>query len=64
MADRHFSELEVRHMLSVASALRRDVVPARWIITTRHRRKAWEAIVEPDPTAQLLVVISAYRVEP
>ena len=64
MADRNFSEIEIRRMLSVASGLRRDVLPGRWIVGTRHRRKAWEVIVEPDPTAQLVVVITAYPVEP
>ena len=40
MAERDFSEIEVRRMLSVASSFRADVVPGRWIIETRHRRKA------------------------
>jgi len=64
MADRNFSEIVVRRMLSVASALRQDVVPGRWIVETRHRRKPWEVIVEPDSDIQLLVVITAYPVEP
>lgn len=64
MADRNFSEIEVRRMLSVASQLRPDVVPGRWIATTRHRRKPWEVIVEPDSVAQLVVVVTAYLTEP
>ncbi len=62
MADRGFSEVELRRMLSVASNFRKDVVPGRWIIESRHERKAWEVIVEPDSSAQLLVVITAYPV--
>ena len=62
MAERDFSEIEVRRMLSVASSFRADVVPGRWIIETRHRRKAWEVIVEPDRDAQVLVVITAYLI--
>ena len=63
MADRAFSEIELRRMLSDASRLRPDIVPDRWIVETRHRRARWEVIVEPDPGAQLLVVITAYPIE-
>jgi hypothetical protein len=50
-------------MLTVASGFRPDAVSGRWIIATRHRRKPWEVIVEPDPSTQLLVVITAYTIE-
>ncbi len=63
MVDRSFNELEVRRMLSVATGIRPDVVSSRWIVATRHRRAAWEVIVEPDADAQLVVVITAYPVE-
>jgi hypothetical protein len=63
MADRAFNEIDVRRMLTVATGRRRDVVPGRWIIETRYRRRPWEVIVEPDADAQLLVVITAYPVE-
>jgi hypothetical protein len=63
MADRAFNEIDVRRMLAAATGRRRDVVPGRWIIETRHRRKPWEVIVEPDADAQLLVVITAYPLE-
>ena len=63
MLDRGFNEIEVRRMLSVASGLRADVVPGRWIVATRRRRRAWEVIVEPDQDAQLVVVITAYPVD-
>jgi hypothetical protein len=61
MAEREFSEIEVRRMLSIATGLHRDVVPGRWVIETRHKRKPWEVIVEPDADAQVLVVITAYQ---
>lgn len=64
MVDRGFSEIEIRRMLSGASGFRPDIVPDRWIITVRHRRAAWEVIVEPDADSELLVVITAYRVDP
>jgi hypothetical protein len=63
MADRDFSEVELRRMLSDASRLRPDIVPDRWIVETRQGRARWEVIVEPDPDAQLLVVLTAYPIE-
>ena len=63
MSDRNFSELDIRRMLSTSSDLRRDIVPGRWVIQTRHRGTSWEVIVEPDVDAQLLIVITAYPVE-
>lgn len=62
MIDRRFNEVDLRAMLESARRYRRDVVPDRWIIETRHRRKPWEVVVEPDPTVRLLVVITAYPV--
>jgi hypothetical protein len=62
MGDRRFTELDLRRMLERASGYRVDVVEGRWVIETRHRRKAWEVIVEPDWERQLLVVVTAYPV--
>lgn len=62
MVDRGFTEVELRHMLERAVRLRRDIVPGRWVVATRHRRRRWEVIVEPDYEAELLVVITAYPV--
>lgn len=63
MDDRRFTELDLRAMLEAASGYRRDAAPGRWVIETRHRRKPWEVIVEPDASLDLLVVITAYPVE-
>lgn len=62
MDDRRFTEIDVRRMLERAVDYRPDVVEGRWRIETRHRRKAWEVIVEPDGERQLLVVVTAYPV--
>ena len=62
MTDRRFTELDLRRMLERASGYRKDVVEGRWIIETRHRGRAWDAIVEPDRERQLLVVVTAYPV--
>jgi hypothetical protein len=63
MEDRDFNELELREMLEVADGYRPDVVEDRFVIQTRHRGARWEVIVEPDPDDELLLVITAYRVE-
>jgi len=62
MADRRFTEIDLRRMVERASGYREDVVDGRWVIETRHRGKAWEVIVEPDWARQLLVVVTAYPV--
>jgi Domain of unknown function (DUF4258) len=64
MADRDFNEIDVRQMLSAGSTLRQDIVAGRWVIETRHNKGLWEVIVEPDTDAQLLIVVTAYPVEP
>ena len=63
MTDRGFTEVDVRSMLHSAVDLRDDVVPGRFVISTRHRGRLWEVIVEPDPRAGILVVITAYFME-
>ncbi len=62
MDDRRFTEIDLRRMMQRALGHREDVVEDRWVIETRHRRKAWEVIVEPDWERQLLVVVTAYPV--
>jgi hypothetical protein len=62
MDDRRFTEIDLRRMLERASRHREDVVDGRWVIEARHRRRAWEVIVEPDADRQLLVVVTAYPV--
>ena len=63
MEDRDFTEIDLRTMLARAQHYRPDIVEGRCIIETRHRRRRWEVIVEPDPTVQRLVVVTAYPVE-
>lgn len=62
MVDRSFNEVELRTMLERAGSYRPDVVEDRWVIETRHERRPWEVIVEPDFEFELLVVITAYAV--
>jgi len=60
MADRRFSEVERREMLEIADEYRADVMAGRWVIGTRHKRRRWEVIVEPDEATEQLVVVTAY----
>jgi hypothetical protein len=62
MADRDFTELDLRAMLQAVSRLRRDVEPGRWVAITRLRRERWEVVLEPDPEVERLVLITAYPV--
>lgn len=62
MEDRGFTEIELREMMQAAEGYREDIVEGRWVIETRHKRKRWEVIVEPDPAVELLVVVTAYLV--
>lgn len=39
-----------------------DIIEGRWVIGTRHRKRDWEVIVEPDFAAKRLVVVTAYPV--
>ena len=63
MEDREFTEVDLRAMLEQAEGHQPDVVEGRWVIETRHRRRRWQIIVEPDPVERLLVVVTAYPVE-
>jgi len=63
MEDRLFPEVDLRTMIQKATSYRRDVVPGRWVVVTRHRRRPWEVIVEPDHDVQALVVVTAYPIE-
>lgn len=60
MVQRDFTEIDLREMLNRARRYRADMVEGRWVIETRHRRKDWEIVIEPDPEERWLVVITAY----
>jgi hypothetical protein len=62
MGDREFTEVDLRQMLQDALSLRRDVEEGRWVAVSRHRRRTWEIVVEPDESQRVLVVITAYPV--
>ncbi len=62
MLDRDFTEVDLRRMLEDASGIRPDIEVGRWAVATSHAETPWEVIVEPDQTAKLLVVITAYPI--
>ena len=62
MADRRFSEADLRTMLEDASGYHRNDEPGRWIIETRHVGRAWEIIVQPVLHDRVVVVVTAYPV--
>ena len=62
MADRDFTEVDLRYMLEHASVFLPAMVEGRWVIKTKHRRRPWKVIVEPDFDRRLLVVVTAYPV--
>ena len=60
MEDRDFNEADLREMLQRAGAFKKDIVEERWVISTQHKRHAWEIIVEPDDIEKLLIIVTAY----
>ncbi len=64
MKDRGFNETDIRLMLEDASGYHKDVEEGRWIIETMHEGRSWEIVVEPILNERMLVVVTAYRVQP
>ena len=61
MIDRGFNEVEVRSMLESPQRIVEDHEPGRFAVDAVHRGRRWRLIVEPDPSAEALVVITAFR---
>jgi Domain of unknown function (DUF4258) len=61
MAERRFSEVDVRAMLHEAHGLRPAESPGRWIAESKHENDAWEVVIEPLFDERILLVITAYR---
>ncbi len=64
MEDRSFTEVDLRQLLEHATGARPDVLDGRFVIETRFRDRRWEVVVEPDEIEHLLVVVTAFGVEP
>lgn len=63
MADRRFTEADLRAMLDRARTYCEDHVQGRFAVQTRHGRRRWVVIVEPDGDLHVVVVITAYPVD-
>jgi hypothetical protein len=60
MEERQFSEVELRTMFAAATRISDARRPGRFLIACRHRDVPWTVVVEPDPAAQLLFVVTAF----
>jgi len=63
MAERDFSELDLRTMLHDAHRVVRDIEPGRWVVEARLREWPWEIILEPDGDARRIIVVTAYPLD-
>lgn len=63
MEGRPFTETDLRRMMEEAYGYKKARRPGRWIIETRHRERLWHVIVKPDYDAEILDVVTAYRVK-
>ena len=62
MEQRGVMEVDVRAMLERATAFEPSVVEGRFMIHVASNNRPWIVILEPDPDASLLVVVTAYEV--
>ena len=62
MVDRGFNEVDLREMLEGSTSMTPNVVPGRWVAVSRWRRRRWEVVLEPDASAKVIVVVTAYPV--
>ena len=61
MLDRGFNEADLRVMLENADDPVPDHEPGRWLVRARLGCDVWSVIVEPDPVAERLDVVTAFR---
>ena len=61
MEQRGATEVELRSMLRRATGYSPSVVAGRFMVETTHRNRPWIVVVEPDPDARLLVIVTAYE---
>lgn len=63
MEDRGFNEVDLRTMLEIPVAILPQIPGARWQVYSRFRGQFWKIVVEPDPGARIVLVITAYPLE-
>jgi len=63
MEERGLTELELRRMLVRPADLQPDHFPGRWLAECRVRGETWHVVVEPDVDDEVIVVVTAYRID-
>ena len=58
MHERGVTEVVLRAMLDRSTALAPSVVEGRFVAHITHRGRPWRIVLEPDATAQCVVVVS------
>ena len=61
MEERGFTETDLRRMLNGVRSVRSDARAGRYRAHGRHRNHAWTIVLEPDPEARVVVVITTFR---
>lgn len=61
MEERDFTETELRRMLNGVRGVHPDAGARRYRAYGLHRNYRWTIVLEPDPQAKVVVVITAFR---
>ncbi len=62
MEERVISEIDLRTMLTDATAITSSRRSGRWLISTHLGDAPWVVVVEPDPDDEITYVVTAYPI--
>lgn len=62
MEERGFTEVDLRRMLNGVRSVRPDASAGRHRAHAHYLNRAWTIVLEPDPEARVVVVITAFHV--
>ena len=60
---RHFDEVDLRTMIEDAVSMEPELLPDRWRIETKWRRRAWRIVVDVDDHRKRVRVVTAFPVQ-
>jgi hypothetical protein len=63
MVDRRFNEVDLRIMLDSATDFYENHEQGRFVVETKHNGRNWAVIVEPSPSDEVLIVVTAYPLD-
>jgi hypothetical protein len=63
MLDRDFTEADLREVLEAAEEIEPNHEPGRWVVRAHRQGSLWEVVVEPLYNEQIVLVVTAYKVE-